>query len=248
MLVVGVGGALGLFWPFFLTFPFALALAVLASDPVVFCHVPVDFCFQLMDHYLHLRPFEVKLGRLFFRLILDFQQFFVDRGEVVAVVGKGFLLALGLLGSAFLGFFKFQLQSLLGFVQLFDFVFEVQDVEIEVLILVFEFFYIWRVLPSFLQVLYFLVLQLQLAFQLHEILLQPLQTVFESLFHLIDDPLVVLDHLLNHLFDHLILLHLPLLFPCFSPFPVTDTPTGGRQDMLCLGLPEQQVFFVYFGE
>ena len=106
--------------------------------------------------------------------MLDFQEFIVDALEVVFLDIVEVLLALYFSGSVLFGLFQLELDPLLRLLQFFYFVFEVENIEMEILILVFEFLDVGRVLPPLFQILDFLFPQLALIFQLVKVLLKSL--------------------------------------------------------------------------
>ena len=82
---------------------------------------------------------------------------------------------------------------MLGLLSPFDLILEVQDVEAQILILVFEFLQIRRIFPPLLEVLYLLLLQPALLLQFRVLGLKHFQGLAELLLNFSQQSLVVLD-------------------------------------------------------
>jgi hypothetical protein len=91
----------------------------------------------------------------------------VDELNFIPILAIGqVLLAIGLVSSAFLGLLKFELDPLLILLQLGNFVLEVEDAEVKILVFVLEFLDIRGIFLALLEVFDLLLLLPALTLQL----------------------------------------------------------------------------------
>lgn len=172
----------------------ASAFAVLVSQPVVVDHEFVDLELELPHHTLQLSLLRFQNVSFPFGFLPNFVEFLNDGCDFLSVlVVVEFLLA----GDVLLGLFEFQLGPLLAFLQFGDLVFQVEDVQMQILIFVAQFFDVGRVLALLLEVLDLFVLGLGLSLQFVVALLHGLQAFSEAVFHFCQQPFIKGNNAVN---------------------------------------------------
>jgi hypothetical protein len=104
-----------------------------------------------------------------------------------------FLLA----GDVLLGLFEFQFCPLLVFLQFGDLIFQVENVEMQVLIFVAQFLNVRGILSLLLQIFDLLVFDLGLSLQFQITFLHGFQTFFEAAFHFAQKSFIKGSNILN---------------------------------------------------
>ena len=76
--------ALGILGSFALTSLFAST--VMVFEAIIFSHILIYLCFKFANHHLHLCPFQIKLSRLSFSLLLNLQKLIINEAMLIILI------------------------------------------------------------------------------------------------------------------------------------------------------------------